>query len=452
MDADDDAGAAASSGSEEDGTAVLRTLVDTDGIFALVLLLFVFMIWSREKVLKALNAWLDPPTEAPSASSYGSLDAVRPSWEEEPSCDEEGLPVARPTTDDDDLEDYWTEDRARSPPLAHRSLAVVWLAYLAFGTLAATTHHRVMRQAPRSCGILTALRLCVCGALALGHDAVADELSHVPGMKWWVSHAFPLVGTLVVALYGIYAAPSSGTLEAQGQGLYAVELPLVVPVVYALGSSLQSVVNDLMDFCVMLVIALTGMALLALQTAPAARIFIASVIVAVFYCQFQQTLKTNPDLRCTTLVWLVAPPAALLVAAYVYLYGPKHTGIGAVSSELVALDVLLAACLDLGRLGLLDATSAIAATMTDTSKEAIVALVASYLASSKHHFDPTFREALFVLLAAQLAWTLNQLLLKPAQSRYVVKEPAAVVHFADDHLDETGVPRHSATAATVVTF
>jgi len=425
-------------GREMEAEAVLATVVGIDGIFAAALVVFIVMLWGRERVLKALNRWLAGPPAGP--SRYGSLASAAPSdavpWEVENA---EGLPVARPTSESDD----WDEvERPTS-----RALAVSGVAYLLLGLLAAAAHNRVTRHCPEAVCAVTAARLATCGLMAFGYELAADRV-WVPSMRWWLSHALAPAGTLTVALYAVYGGQTQSVRRAESLGLFEVELPLVVPLVYTLGITAKALLDDgILDACAMIVVAVADVVLTLEQAAPALRVFPASLLVALLYIQIQDLLAANPDYRFTTVAALIAPPVALLVAAYAAVYAPPPA-LSAKTVELVVVDVVLAATLDLARLAVLAATSALAASVLDASKDALVALLATAfvarLGASNNPLDLTNVYTLLVLLAAHLAFALNALLLKPAPTP--VPKHHAVVHFAQDHLNLDGQPAHAAEA------
>lgn len=433
---------------------MLFTIVSIDGIFALLLVLTVLLLWGRERLLRALNRWLHCGAEMSPQSEYGSVDVptTMQAWEVEPDDDDDerrrecSLPVARPAVDG------LFEDVMQHKRLSPKALGVIFAAYVVLGSMAKTTHHRVEIMMPNASCALTAARFGTCGILGLAIDVVTDQLS-APDVRWWVSHVLPMTATLLIALYSLYGAPTKAVRDAQTQGLFTVELPLVAPAVYAIGASLHNLLSGgLLEICCVVVLGVVDVALTFFQSAYSIRVLVSSLLVAFFLCQAQDLLRTHTDLRPATLAWLVTLPLAGLITAYAAVYAPPQR-FGIPSVELLVLDILLAACVDLGLIAILAATSARASSMLNASKDAITALIAYAFFAREARDSPsldsdTAVRCLTVLLVAQLAWVLNQLLLKPMPTQ--VPKDHAVVHFGQDHLGYDGQPSHAAEALVTI--
>lgn len=432
---------------------MLFTVVNIDGIFALLLVFLVLLLWGRERLLFALTRWLHCGAEPSPQSEYGSVDVstTMQAWEVEPDDDddqrrERSLPVAMPAVDG------LFEDVMQHKRLSNKALGVTFAAYVVMGSIAKTTHHRVETMMPTASCALTAARFGTCGLLGMAIDVVTDRLT-APDARWWVSHVLPMTATLLVALYSVYGAPTKAMRDGQNQGVIAVELPLVAPAVYAIGVSSHNLISGgLLDVCCIAVLGVVDVALTLFQSASFIRVLVSSLLLAFFLCQAQDLLRTHTDLRSTTLAWLVALPLAGLIAAYAAIYAPPQP-VGILSVELVVLDILLAACLDLGLIAILSSTSALASSMIGASKDAIAALIAcAFIMKESWDSSPFERDTatrcLTVLLVSQLAWTLNQLLLKPIPPD--VRKEHVVLHFSQDHLGYSGVPAHAAEALVTI--
>lgn len=399
-----------------DAETLLRALVETDGILVLVIITAICLFWGRDRLLRMLDDSLAPSSSV-AAPTYGSFD----------------LPIASLTgityAEDDDIEDDDAKEPLHSMALRQprqacygptaSAQAVVVLAYVTLGLLAAATHLRAVERAPGCRGSLCAMRYLVTTLVCVGYDTMTDQA--MPSFEWWCANGVLLSLMLACALYSIADADP-----------YDVRLPMLAAACFLCGTPATSLLVDApftVDAAVAATMGVAGFCLAAVQGQSLLRALVASFVVALLMLQTQRLFRQHDDLRPSSLAVMIAPIVALLAAGYAAAF-ERHAVAAALNGEplvVVALDVSFGSALDLARLAVLASASALTAAMMDATKDAARAILLAVLPGAVQVPGETHWLCLGVLLLAQLAWVLNILLLK-AYPKLRLKR-GTVVHF-----------------------